>query len=180
MKRLSQWRIRVLFSGALCLGSLSLWGQGLNPPADTSESGATSGHGMTAIEQTYRGDIEQQIKALHEQGREAVLRGDAGFFEKHLADHYFGIGADGRLITKAEAIADFRSGNIRYASIDERDLRVDTYGDAAVVNSTASVKATIQGKPIRGDFRATFMYVKQGGDWKEAAFQSTPVAIAGP
>ena len=39
---------------AVCLLAASLvLGQGGNPPAFTKESGATSGHGMTAVEQTY-------------------------------------------------------------------------------------------------------------------------------
>lgn len=39
-------------------------GQGGNPPASTKESGATSGHGYTALEQTGKdgGNAEQQIK----------------------------------------------------------------------------------------------------------------------
>jgi len=48
-----------------------------------------------------------------------------------------------------------------------------------VVNSVASVKMIANGKPVGGDYRATFVYVKQGGDWREVAFQSTPVAQEG-
>jgi hypothetical protein len=134
---------------------------------------------MTAVEQSLSGDVEQQIKTLHDQGRQAALKGDASFFEKHLADNYFGIGGDGRLRTKAEALQDFKSGSIKYESIDERDVKINTYGNAAVVNSMASVRLTTNGKPISGDFRATFVYVKQGGNWKEVAFQSTAVAQEG-
>jgi hypothetical protein len=159
-------------------GSLPAWGQGGNPPASTQESGATSGHGYTAVEQTS-GNVEQQIRTLHDQGRQAALKGDAGFFEKHLAAGYFGIGGDGKLRTKAESVQDFKSGGIKYESIDERDVKVNTYGNTAVVNSVASVKLIANGKPISGDYRATFVYVKQGGGWREVAFQSTPVAPEG-
>ena len=38
---------------SLLLAALA-WGQGGNPPASTKESGKTSGHGMTAAEQTGR------------------------------------------------------------------------------------------------------------------------------
>jgi len=162
----------------LGIGSLTARGQGGNPPASTKESGATSGHGYTAVEQTS-GNTEQQIRTLHDEGRQAALKGDAGFFEKHLAAGYFGIGGDGRLSTKAESVQDFKSGVIKYNSIDERDVKVDTYGNTAVVNSVASVKMTANGKPISGDYRATFVYVKQGGDWREVSFQSTPVAPEG-
>jgi hypothetical protein len=96
-----------------------------------------------------------------------------------LASKYLGIGGDGRLRTKPETIQEFKSGAIKYESLDEHDVKVNTYGNAAIVNSMASVKLTANGKPIRGDFRATFVYVKQGGNWKEVAFQATPVAPEG-
>ena len=50
----------VLVAVCLLAAPLAL-GQGGNPPASTKESGATSGHGMTAAEQTYKENAEQQI-----------------------------------------------------------------------------------------------------------------------
>jgi hypothetical protein len=90
MKRLGTLTISI-FIGTLVLavGSLPVWGQGGNPPASTKESGQTSGHGYTGVEQTFKGNVEQQIRTLHDQGRQAALKGDAGFFEEHLAASYF-------------------------------------------------------------------------------------------
>jgi lipocalin-like protein len=53
-----------LVASALLAASLA-WSQGGNPPASTKESGETSGHGMTAVEQTGKsgGNVEQQIAA---------------------------------------------------------------------------------------------------------------------
>src|SRR5271157_3337024 len=156
MKKLGAFAISIFIATlVLGVGSLPAWGQCGNPPASTKESGETSGHGYTAVEQTS-GNVEQQIRTLHDQGRQAALKGDAGFFEKHLAAGYFGIGGDGRLSTKAESVQDFKSGVIKYNSIDERDVKVNTYGNTAVVNSVASVKMTTNGKPVGGDYRATF------------------------
>jgi hypothetical protein len=48
--------MRLAVQIAICLLSASLaFGQGGSPPASTTESGATSGHGMTAAEQTGKG-----------------------------------------------------------------------------------------------------------------------------
>jgi hypothetical protein len=176
MKKLGAFAISI-FVGTLVLGvgSPSAWGQGENPPASTKAVGQTSGHGVTLVELSAQRDVEQQIRALHDQGRQAALKGDGSFFEEHMAASYFGIGGDGRLRTKAESIQDFKSGGIKYESIDERDVKVNTYGNTAIVNSMASVKLISNGKPISGDYRATFVYVKQGGNWREVAFQSTPV-----
>ena len=180
MKSLGCWTIRMLACGLLFLGTLPAWGQGENPPADTTESGATSGHGMTLVEQTYKATVEEQIEALHKERWQAALHDDAGFFEKQLADQYFGVGADGRLRAKAETVQNFKSGVIKYGAIDEHDVKVNTYGsDAAIVNSTTSVKATINGKPVDRIYRATFVYVKEGGNWREVAFQLVPLAIGG-
>ncbi|MFZ3266378.1 MAG: nuclear transport factor 2 family protein [Terriglobales bacterium] len=176
MKRLGQWTIRVVVFGILLLGTLPAWGQGENPPASTAESGATSGHGMTLVEQTYQEAVEEQIRTLHEERWQAALKDDGGFFERELANQYFGVGADGRLRTKAETIKDFKTGAIRYEAIEERDVRVDTYGDSAIVSSTASVKAAFDGKLVNGSYRATCVYVKHGGNWREVAFQLAPVA----
>jgi len=177
MKSLSRWTVRISVSGILFLGTLLSWGQGGNPPASTKESGATSGHGYTAVEQTV--NVEREIRDLHDQGRQAALSGDTNFFEKCLASKYLGIGGDGRLRTKPETIQEFKSGAIKYQSIDEHDVQVNTYGNTAIVNSMASVKLTANGKAISGDFRATFVYLKLGGIWREASFQATPVAAEG-
>src|SRR5208282_4056891 len=86
MKKLGAFAISI-FVGALVPGvaSLPAWGQGENPPARTKAVGQTSGHGVTAVEQGSPGNVEQQIRALHDQGRQAALKGDAGFFEGHMA-----------------------------------------------------------------------------------------------
>jgi len=172
------WTVRILAWGTLFVSTLA-WGQGGNPPANTEESRATSGHGMTPIEQTYKGSVEQQIKTLHEEGRQAALKGDAAFFEKYLAATYFGIGGDGRLRSKAETVADLKSAAIKYNSIEEHDVKVNTYGGTAIVTFEASVNLTMQGKPMSGDYSATVVYVKQGGNWEEVAFQATPVMKQG-
>ncbi len=176
MKKLGAFAISIVI-GTMVLGvaSLPVWGQGENPPASTKTVGQTSGHGVTLVELGAQGNAEQEIRTLHEQGRQAALKGNADFLEEHLAATYLGIGGDGRLRTKAESVQDLKSGGIKYESIDERDVKVNTYATTAIVTAIASVKLTSNGKPIAGDYRATFVYVKQAGNWREVAFQATPV-----
>jgi len=175
MKSLRCRATRVLAAGILCFCSLCAWGQGENPPASTRESGATSGHGMTALEQSYKQAVEDQIKAAHAERWQEALKNDASFFEKDLASPYFGISADGRMRTKATTIESFKSGVLKYEAFKESDVAVKMYGDAAVVSSIASIKASIQNKPIDGDYRATSVYVRDGGTWREVAFELSPV-----
>ncbi len=159
MKRLTHLTIGALVSGVLVFGTLPAWSQGENPPDFHSEP------------------IEQQVRALHAERWQAALKDDTGFLERKLADQYSGVAADGHLRTKAETITALKSGILKYEAVNEGEVGVNTYGDdAAIVNSTASVKGTIQGRPVNGDYRATSMYVKEHGDWREVAFQLTPVA----
>jgi len=50
------------------------------------------------------GDVEQQIRTLQDQARDAALKGETAFLEKYLADDYEGIGGDGTPNTKDQAI----------------------------------------------------------------------------
>jgi len=165
------------------LAASAAWGQGRNQPASNQDSGVDSDHSNSAFEQTSNdsgGSIEQQIKTLHEERRKAALKGDVSFFEKYLTADYQGIGGDGRLITKDQHLQMLKSGAIKYEAIDERDLKVHVYGDTAIVTALASIKLTVDGKPIRGDHRATFVWVKQEGNWKLASFQATRLAPMNP
>jgi len=123
----------------------------------------------------FKENPEEQIKKLQEQGRQAALKGDSAFVEKHFADDYVGVGGNGQMRTKAEVVQMYKSGAIKYESIDERSVKIRTYWDTTVVNTEAAVKLTLDGKPISGDFRAVFVWVKPKGNWKLVAFQSTPV-----
>jgi uncharacterized protein (TIGR02246 family) len=167
--------VPALIAVSLLVVSLA-WAQGGNPPASTKESGKTSGHGMTAVEQAASANAEQEIAALSDQAVQAYLKGDVSFVEKYFADDYTAIHSDGKLSTKAEEIENFKSGALKYESIDVRDLKIRTYGDTAVTNTLASIKVTANGKTFGGDIRNTRVWVKQKGNWKVVAFQVTRVA----
>jgi hypothetical protein len=169
--------IALLVAIALFAGSIAK-GQGQAPPSER-ESRGSSLDGMATHEPAHdrKGQsVEWQLKTLHEQGRQAALKGDASFLEKYLSEDYLRIGVDGSILTKDQQIQMLRSGAIKYYTIDERDVKVSVYGDAAVLNVLVFLKMTINAKPITGLDRATFVWVKQDGNWKEVFFQATRVA----
>ncbi len=122
------------------------------------------------------GKAEQEIRAINDQLRDAALKGDVATFEKHLADDYVSIGATGAVSTKAQVLDLFRTGKIKYESIDVTDIQVRVYGDTAVVTSTANVKGRLGDQEIAGQFRSVRVFVKRGGTWKAVSFQSTKIS----
>jgi hypothetical protein len=92
--------IMLLLIAVALLAAPAAWGQGENPPASTKKGG---------------GSVEQQIKALHEQSRQAALKGDVSFLEKYLSDDYVGIAPDGSIETKDQSIQMRKSGAIKYS-----------------------------------------------------------------
>jgi uncharacterized protein (TIGR02246 family) len=150
------------------------FGQGGNPPASTKESGATSGHGQTAVEQTGK-SVEQQISALSDQLVQAQSKADTSFFEKHYSDDATIIHGNGKTFTKAEEIASLKSGSLKYESNETRDRKIRLYGDTAVVTFLVSFKGAVSREPYSGDLHRTVVWVKQKGNWKIVAYQVTRV-----
>jgi len=124
------------------------------------------------------GTVEEQIKKLTDQVLAAQLKADTNSLEKLLADDYMAIRTYGTLSTKAEEIADLKSGATKFDTVDVHDLKIRVYGDTAVVTSLNSFTGTLKGKPFSGDTRTTRVWVKHKGNWKVVAFQSTRVAPA--
>ena len=118
--------------------------------------------------------VEKTITQLEDASRDAALKGDPSFAEKNLADDFVRVTADGKVLNKQEFIDNLKKS--KYQSIDFTDRKVRVYGDTAVVNTTANVKGTSDGKDISGTNRGTRVWAKVKGQWKLVNFQSTRVA----
>ena len=161
---------------AACLLVAALgWAQGGNPPASTKESKATSGKGMTAVEQAGKGggNVEQQIKTLSDQLVQALLKGDSSFFKKYYADNAVIVRGPGAVFTKAQDVENLKSGALKFEVYDMREEKIHTYGDTAIVNLLASARGSGKGQAFSGDYRVTWVWVKQKGNWKLALYQVT-------
>ena len=112
-------------------------------------------------------DDAGDVAAIHQAEREicaAYERGDADWLEQHLDPSFTLTGSTGKLTTRAEEVADLRSGT-RYAAFRNRDTHVRLYGDAAVVTGTTHVEGQAEGKPYALDFQFTDTYVRRPQGW---------------
>jgi uncharacterized protein (TIGR02246 family) len=122
------------------------------------------------------GSAEEQIKALQAQLIQAILKGDASFYQKYFADDGIFVHGDGSEDTKASEIEALKSGSLKYDSYTVRDLKIRMYGSTAVVDTEASGKGLLNSKPFDTDLRVTYVWVKLKGDWKLVARQVTRIA----
>ena len=122
------------------------------------------------------GNAEETIKALNEQLNQAALKGDAAVYEKLVSDDYISIGVTGTVSTKADLLANYKSGKTKFDAIDAQDTKVRVYGDTAIVNGTANVKGHTGDTDISGQYRSTRVWIKRKGNWQSVSFQATRVA----
>lgn len=120
------------------------------------------------------GGVEKAITQLEDASRDAALKGDPSWAEKNLADDFVRIMTDGRVLDKQQFIDNFKK--TKFEAIDFTDRKIRVYGDSAIVNTTANVKGTTDGKDISGTNRATRVWARVKGQWKLVNFQSTRVA----
>jgi hypothetical protein len=124
------------------------------------------------------GNAEQQIKKLFDQLQVAELKGDSNALEKLCADDYTSIRGDGSVLTKAQLIEGYKSGSIKYETIENKDVKIRIYGNTAITTDLSSVKNIRDGKPRIGTNRTTRIWVKQGDNWKCVLYQTTRVPPA--
>lgn len=89
---------------------------------------------------------------------------DADWLEQHLDPTFTLTSSAGKVTTRADEVADLRSGT-KYDVFRNRDSKVRLYGDAAVVTGITRVEGKSEGKPYALDFQFTDTYVRKSGGW---------------
>jgi ketosteroid isomerase-like protein len=77
--------------------------------------------------------------------------------------------------TKAEWIGQIESGRLRYVSFEVQDSKYRAYGDTVLVNSVAKIRAKSANGEADLTLRLLGVWVKQSGEWREAAVQGNPM-----
>jgi len=118
--------------------------------------------------------IEKDIRALEDQWNDARAHADVATLDRMLADGWTVVHGDGTMNTKAEYLADLKSGARKFdGGVVVRDFTVRVYGDTAVAAGRSESKVTINGKPQGGSLRFTRVYVRRDGRWLMIATHAT-------
>ena len=115
--------------------------------------------------------IKKEILKLEDEQHVAFVNGDAGIIDRIYADDAALTYADGKLITKAQLLADIRSGKHKLYQVTHDNLRMEIYGNTFVVTGHSTATGTMYNTPRV----LTNVYVKLNGQWKLVAHHVTYV-----
>jgi len=90
-----------------------------------------------------------------------------------LDDTWVELGWDGKIVDKAKALAELKTGSVD--SIGMGPMTVRVFGNTAVVTGSDTEKSTENGKDTSGSYIWTDVFVKTNGKWKAVASQITKV-----
>lgn len=106
---------------------------------------------------------------------QALLRNDTAFIERVYADDYVVTGANGVVRTRAQVVADMKSGVQKNESITNDDVKVRVHGDTAVVTGRTTQKGEYKGQPSISPVLFTRVYARRGGQWQLVANHSSSI-----
>ncbi len=105
---------------------------------------------------------------------QARVRADVVTLGSLLADDWTVTHGDGTINTKAEYLADLKSGARKFfGDVKQDDFTVRIYGDTAVAAGVSDPKVEYTGKPSGGALRFTRVYVKRNGRWQMIVSHAT-------
>jgi ketosteroid isomerase-like protein len=150
---------QTLVACVLAAVSLSAFGQ---TKSEAPKSGAVS--------------VEQTLLQMEKDWTQAGLKKDVSAFDKIVADDWVALDFQGKTVTKAQAIADMKSGSSSEQSVDLGEMKVRVFGNTAVVTGSDTEKSTYQGKDSSGKYVWMDVFVNRNGKWQAVASESTKVA----
>jgi ketosteroid isomerase-like protein len=116
--------------------------------------------------------VQQTLVQLERDWAEAGVKNDAAAVGKFIADDWIGIDFEGKSVTKAEVMADMKSGASATQSEELGPVKVRVFGNTAVVTGSDTEKSIYKGKDSSGKYVWTDVWVIRGGHWQAVASQS--------
>jgi hypothetical protein len=121
-------------------------------------------------------DVASQIKQLQQESRDAQMKNDVSWAQKHLADGFMGGNSWGDWETRDAFIKDLQNKTIKWKSGNISDLKVATFGsNTAVSHYTFTYDADFKGTHRARTVICSDTWVNESGTWKTASTHCTLV-----
>ena len=123
---------------------------------------------------TADGAEEQAVMQAERDLVNAVVKRDMPTLETYLGKEGTPTN-DGQVISRAQVLAELKSGAYKIESDAIRDLSVHVFGDVAVATMMLDTKGTYKGADFSSVVRSTDFFVKRDGRWQAVNSQNTTV-----
>lgn len=122
-----------------------------------------------------KGGDEQAVRQAINELLVALQKNDAAALDRLYADGYIFVGDNGTAMTKAQRIAGFKSGEIKYESLSLDVKTIHFFGNTAVavLHFTGTFPPDV--KIAAGKFVTAATYTKTKGRWQIVAAQSSRI-----
>jgi ketosteroid isomerase-like protein len=123
---------------------------------------------MSATDKTRSSDADDSkiVAALDTQYQAAVKKNDAATMGRILADDFVLVIGSGKTYSKADLLAEARSGRFHYERQDDADQTVRVWGDTAVITAKLWAKGLEVGQPFEYTVWFSDTYVRTPAGWR--------------
>lgn len=104
---------------------------------------------------------------------EVYLKNDAEAFDHYLTEDFVYTSPVCEVVERATYLKNLREHVVEMKSVVPSDIRVQLYGETAVVTGRWVVEESYRGTSFSGPCRITRVWVKVEGRWRAAAFHVT-------
>jgi ketosteroid isomerase-like protein len=118
---------------------------------------------------------QQALINLEHQWKQAVVDRDKSALAQLYAEEYISTDSEGLVWTKQQDIEIDTTGASRLTSFRFEDLRVQVYGDVAVVTGRLFTEGFVAGAPSQNLSRFTDVFVNRDGRWRCVATHTTAI-----
>lgn len=121
---------------------------------------------------------EQMLMNIENELSQVVIRRDEAAFERIVDDSYVFTNPIGEVKNKNETLVKFRAlvDEVQFDYITNFNMRVQLYGDSAVVTGTQTQKGFYKDQEIAGQYRFTSVYVRRESVWRCVAQHASSAA----
>jgi ketosteroid isomerase-like protein len=122
------------------------------------------------------GGVAAELTQIEHRLVKSWIDGDRAAVDSILASDWSVIDLTGHVLTRAQVMAEFGSGDRRIESGSIDDLNIRVFGDVAVVTGRSVLTGAYQGKRANVVQRFTDVFARRNSRWQVVASQGTEVS----
>jgi hypothetical protein len=118
----------------------------------------------------------EEIQKAEREIIQAMLKSDVAELDRLISDQLIFSAHTGKIFGKQADLDAHRSGNIKVESVEPEDYHIRMHGETALVFVLLRIKGYFFGNYSEGIFRFSRVWMKEEGEWKVVAGQSTMIS----